>query len=61
MCVARIDRWERERCGPTNPALSQRTIRDNKGQGRRGKGKSHSNPNPTWIREMGNANQIGAR
>ena len=22
-------------------------------------GESHSNPNPTWIREMGNAYQIG--
>ena len=30
-------------------------------QRRSGKGKFHSNPNPTWIREMGNPTQIADR
>ena len=29
--------------------------------GKKDREREHSNPNPTWIREMGNPTQIGAR
>ena len=44
---------ERERYDATNSALCSALVRTRKAGG--------TQPKSTWIREMGNANQIGAR